>query len=83
MAQIVKIHRVAWLFSPWTTCLRRSILLAADLRSNGFAADWKQGIRKGEKNQVQMHAWVEIEGKIVGDDPEFVRSFQPIELPLQ
>lgn len=82
-AEITQIHTLAAIFSPWTTCLRRSILLSADLKANNYPAVWKQGIRKDTNGKVQMHAWVEVEGKLVADEREFVETFQPIDLPLQ
>lgn len=67
-----------------STCLRKSILLEADLRSIGCKAKLVQGVKADNQNSEQeaskmtMHAWVEVEGIVVGDSPTEAQSFTPV-----
>jgi hypothetical protein len=49
-------------------CLRRSLLLYWLLRARGEAAELLIGVRK-DAGTLQGHAWVEVQGRVFGDDP--------------
>jgi hypothetical protein len=56
------------------TCLRRSMTLLRELRRQGLDADLCLGVRRAEHG-VEAHAWLEIRGEVVNDDPAEVRSY--------
>ncbi len=53
------------------TCLRRALVLLALLERWGFMPELRLGVRR-EGPGLAAHAWVEIEGHVVGEpsDPE-------------
>ena len=55
-------------------CLPRSLALASVLRHYGFAARIEIGMRRSDRGLLG-HAWVERDGRVVGDADSFVRSF--------
>jgi hypothetical protein len=67
-----------------STCLRKSILLEADLLSIGCNAKLLQGVKSQQasanhlESKMTMHAWVEVDGKVVGDNPNEAAAFKPI-----
>ncbi len=50
-------------------CLQRSVMLCALLRTHGFPAEMVIGARS---LPFAGHAWVEVDGNIVGDSQEFI-----------
>ncbi|WP_367268231.1 lasso peptide biosynthesis B2 protein [uncultured Thiohalocapsa sp.] len=50
------------------TCLRRSLLIAHLLHCRGISAEIQFAARRGQKG-FEAHAWVESQGKVVGDSP--------------
>jgi hypothetical protein len=48
------------------TCLRRSLVLQKMLSKRGIATELKIGVRK-EAGQLSAHAWVEYQGKSLGE----------------
>ena len=85
LRNIPTVKKINWrgLFKD-STCLRKSILLEADLRSIGCQAKLVQGVKTDNQNSEQeaskmtMHAWVEVEGIVVGDSPTEAQSFTPV-----
>lgn len=72
------IDRVArfGLFRP--TCLVRAIALERLLRhTEAGAAAVRIGIRR-HRTVLLAHAWIELGGRVVGDDPARVRQFIPL-----
>ena len=61
-------------------CLVRSIALARLLASFGVPdARIRLGVRRADATgDVDAHAWVELDGRVVGDDPRHTRRFTPI-----
>jgi Transglutaminase-like superfamily len=59
------------------TCLRRSVTLLRELRRRGLGATMHIGVRKTE-NKVEAHAWVEVAGEVVNDDPDVVGTYVPL-----
>ena len=77
-AEIIQIHSIAGRLSPWTTCLRRSLLLKDDIQSIGKQAALVRGVMQGPNNKMLLHAWVEVEGKVVGDNVNYVSKYSKI-----
>lgn len=56
------------------SCLPRSTALRRFLRRHGHPAELRLGLRR-DNGRTLGHAWVEVEGTVVGDRADFVRSF--------
>lgn len=64
------------LFRP--TCLVRAVALERLLRdANAGDAAVRVGVHRHD-DQLLAHAWIELDGRVVGDDPSFVRRFVPL-----
>jgi hypothetical protein len=75
----VAVDRVArhGVFTP--TCLVRAVALERLIqRANAGSAIVKVGVAQ-HAGGFFAHAWVEIEGRVVGDEASFVRRFTPLE----
>ncbi len=59
-----------------STCLHRSLALRAMLLRRGYPARLRLGL--GHRPTLTGHAWVELHGQIVHDDPEMVRRYEPL-----
>lgn len=57
-------------------CLQRSIVLARLMRSRGIPAEVVIGYRPAP---LVSHAWVEVDGYIVGDSPTYQRNLYVLE----
>lgn len=63
--------------SPFpATCLTRSLLLQWMLRRRGVAAELRIGVRLAQ-GALDAHAWVEVAGEPVNDDPDIAGRFAP------
>jgi hypothetical protein len=59
------------------TCLTRALVLEAVLRRGGTDAQLRLGVARGEDGCVAGHAWVEADGRVVGEaDP--LRRYVPL-----
>ena len=56
-------------------CKERSLVCLALARQSGIRAQLIVGV---SHNPMQGHVWVEAEGRIISDDPEHYRSFDPV-----
>jgi hypothetical protein len=55
------------------TCLAQALAAQVLLTRRGYPALLRIGVAKGERQQLQAHAWVESEGKIVIGGSELER----------
>lgn len=55
-------------------CLHRSLVLHQWLRGRGLPSALKIGVRKTDDG-IAAHAWVELDGEVVNDQPERVEGF--------
>ena len=63
---------------PWTsTCLTRSVVLYAMLRTHGYAPRLHIGV-EGERTSFVAHAWVTVRGIPVADRPETVARYREL-----
>ncbi len=70
----VAVHRAAR-YGPFRPrCLTRSIALQRLLVRQGLLADIRVGVRRTSGGLV-AHAWVELDGHVVGDEAEHVRRY--------
>lgn len=73
---LARLARDAQPFFPGTArCLGSSLFLLGILHRAGFGARWVFGVRTWP---FEAHCWVEIDGVILNDSLEHVRSFTPI-----
>ena len=75
--RLARLVRAAALRGPWkANCLQHSLALWCILRRNDIDSHLRIGARKdGEK--FEAHAWVELEGTPLNDDPEVRERFAP------
>jgi hypothetical protein len=60
-----------WYVKP-AACLQRSVVATWLLRRHGFAAEMVIGCRP---LPFESHAWVEVDGRVVNDLPQYQRAF--------
>lgn len=58
-------------------CLTRSMALQSMLKRRGLDAAVRVGARRKD-GRLEAHAWVELDGNILGDTPEHVAGFAPL-----
>ena len=56
-------------------CKERSLVCLALARESGVPAHLVVGV---DHDPIQGHVWVEAGGRVIGDDPEHCRSFEPV-----
>lgn len=65
------------LFEP--TCLVRSMAIARRLEREGIDGGVvRVGVAKRD-GQFVAHAWIEVEGEVIGDDASRVEQYQPLD----
>lgn len=64
-----------WYFRR-AACLQRSVVTTWLLRRNGIAAEMVIGCRP---LPFESHAWVEIDGQVVNDRPQYQRAFRVLD----
>ena len=71
------VHRAAryGLFRP--RCLTRALALQRLLARRGWPASLHVGVRR-DRGALLAHAWVELDGAVLGDSPEHVATFVPL-----
>lgn len=69
---------VSWRMPGGVKCLARALTTQTLLRRRGWKTDLRIGVAKAENGQLEAHAWVEHDGRIlIGGMPGFSR-FQPL-----
>ncbi len=70
------IDQVAWSVAaashcvPKATCLVQALAIQVLLLREGYPANLKIGVTKGDRGELQAHAWVESEGRILNGGSE-------------
>lgn len=65
---------------PGVRCLARSLALCWWMQRMGVAAQMRMGVQLADA-RAHGHAWVEIDGKPVGDHPERLTGYQDLQRP--
>jgi hypothetical protein len=66
--------KVASRYVPAATCLAQALATRTLLSRNGYPADLQIGVVKTERGELEAHAWVESNGRIViGNLPDLAR----------
>ena len=62
-----------------TTCLSQALTAQALLARNGYPSRLQFGVVRGTRGEVEGHAWVECEGRVlIGGTPVEVGKFTPL-----
>lgn len=69
------VHSAAVWYPKQTLCLQKASVTTSLLRQHGFQADMKIGVRK---QPFHAHAWVEVDGQVVGDHQNVRKYFREI-----
>jgi hypothetical protein len=69
------VHTAAVWYPKKTLCLQKASVTTSLLRQHGFPADMKIGVRK---QPFHAHAWVEVDGQVVGDHQNVRKYFREI-----
>lgn len=69
------VHTAAVWYPRQTLCLQKASVTTSLLRQHGFHADMKIGVRK---QPFHAHAWVEVDGQVVGDHQNVRKYFREI-----
>jgi hypothetical protein len=75
--QIAWSVRAAGYFVPKATCLVQALAIQAFLQREGFPAILQIGVTKGDKGELQAHAWVESQGKVLNGGLK-VEQYKPL-----
>jgi hypothetical protein len=76
IARIEGAYRRAALIVPTRDrCLATSMALMSALMAQGARADLVLGVKL---DPFQAHCWVELDGAVIGDEPDLLRPFSPI-----
>jgi hypothetical protein len=77
-------ERIAWAVRvasrglPAATCLSQALAVRALLLRQGYPAQLRIGVAKGETGQLDAHAWVESEGRIVIGGAQDLSRYTPL-----
>lgn len=69
------VQNAAVWYPKQTLCLQKASVTTSLLRQHGFPADMKIGVRK---QPFHAHAWVEVDGEVVGDHQNVRKYFREI-----
>jgi hypothetical protein len=69
------VHTAAVWYPKQTLCLQKASVTTSLLRQHGFQARMKIGVRK---QPFHAHAWVEVDGQVVGDHQNVRKYFRQI-----
>ena len=64
-------------FVPKATCLVQALAIQVLLLREGYPANLQIGVTKGDRGELQAHAWVENEGKVINVGSE-VGQYEPL-----
>jgi hypothetical protein len=63
----------------WTSCLSQAVAVQALLAGQGHASRLHVGVLRGDHGEVEGHAWVELDGRVViGGSMADVARFSPL-----
>jgi hypothetical protein len=65
-------------YVPAATCLTCSMAAQVLLRRNGHASTLRIGVARGGPGNLQAHAWVECDGRVVVGEVENLDRYTPL-----
>lgn len=76
--QVVWTVKVASRYVPRATCLTQALAARVMLGREGYDNTLRIGVARGERGQLQAHAWVECEGRVVIGETDSPNRFTPL-----
>jgi Transglutaminase-like superfamily len=80
VAKQVSAGKIVWAvnavsrYMPGVKCLARALTAEIMMKSYGYSPQLRIGVAKGEKGNLQAHAWIEYQGKVaIGNLPDLSR----------
>jgi len=70
--------RVASRYVPAATCLPQALAVRTLYKQQGYSARLHIGVAKGEGGQLEAHAWVESQGRIVVGNSQDLSRYTPL-----
>jgi hypothetical protein len=76
--------RIAWAvgvagrYVPAATCLPRALAVRMLFKQQGYPARLYIGVAKGDRGQLEAHAWVESQGRIVIGNSRDLSRYTPL-----
>jgi len=70
--------RVASRHVPAATCLPQALAVRMLFKQQGYPARLHIGVAKGERGQLEAHAWVESQGRIVVGNSRDLSHYTPL-----
>ncbi len=76
--------RIAWAvratsrYIPAANCLPQALAAYTLIKRQGYTANMRIGVTKGKGGQLEAHAWVESEGRIVIGGSDSPSHFTPL-----
>jgi hypothetical protein len=70
--------RVASRYVPAATCLPQALAVRMLFKQQGYPARLHIGVAKGEREQLEAHAWVESQGRIVVGNSQDLSRYTPL-----
>ena len=76
--------RIAWAvgvasrYVPAATCLSQALAARILLKQQGYPARLCIGVARGERGQLEAHAWVESQGRIIVGNSQDLSHYTPL-----
>lgn len=77
-------ERIAWGVSvmsryvPKATCLTQALTALALLNRSGYSSELRIGVARSEPDQIEAHAWVENQGRIIIGASSAILRYTPL-----
>ena len=82
IASIIHTVRLAVRYSPWSNCLRKSLVLWYLLRCRGLNSELRIGMRR-QDGVFQAHAWIEHQGQVLNDIQGIRQLYSTFAKPIE
>ena len=76
--EVVWTVKVGSRYVPRATCLTQALAARVMLAREGYDNTLRIGVARGERGQLQAHAWVEYEGRVVIGETDVPDRFTPL-----
>lgn len=76
--QIAWAVRVASRYVPAANCLPQALATYTLIKQGGYTASVRIGVTKGKNDQLEAHAWIESEGRVIIGGTDSLSRFKPL-----
>ena len=66
-------------YMPGVKCLARALTTQVLMNQHGYSSELRIGVAKGESGELEAHAWIESQGKVVIGYLADISRFVPME----